>query len=66
MNRRARLQRRPSNAWPTRPTLSERESLHVLALLENPPVAAERLVRVAKAGFVLPNAADAEALKRGT
>jgi len=35
-------------------TLSERDSLHVLALLENPPAAPDRLVRAAKAGFTLP------------
>jgi uncharacterized protein (DUF1778 family) len=35
-------------------TLSERDSLRVLALLENPPVAPDRLVRAAKAGFTLP------------
>lgn len=35
-------------------TLSERDSLRVLALLENPPAAPERLVRAAKAGFRLP------------
>jgi uncharacterized protein (DUF1778 family) len=35
-------------------TLSERDSLRVLDLLENPPAAPERLVRVAKAGFTLP------------
>jgi uncharacterized protein (DUF1778 family) len=34
--------------------LSERDSLRVLALLENPPAAPDRLVRVAKAGFTLP------------
>lgn len=34
--------------------LSERNSLRVLALLENPPPASERLVRAAKAGFRLP------------
>ena len=34
--------------------LSERDSLRVLALLENPPAANDRLVRVAKAGFMLP------------
>jgi uncharacterized protein (DUF1778 family) len=34
--------------------LSERDSLRVLALLENPPAAPDRLVRVAKAGFILP------------
>ena len=33
--------------------LSERDSLRVLALLENPPPAPERLVRAAKAGFTL-------------
>ncbi len=33
--------------------LSERDSLRVLALLENPPAAPARLVRVAKAGFAL-------------
>lgn len=35
-------------------TLSERDSLRVLALLEHPPEAPERLIRAAKAGFVLP------------
>ena len=35
-------------------TLSERDSLHVLALLENPPAAPDRLVRAAKVGFKLP------------
>lgn len=34
--------------------LSERDSLRVLALLENPPAAPERLVCAAKAGFRLP------------
>jgi len=34
--------------------LSERDSLRVLALLENPPAASDRLVRAAKAGFTLP------------
>jgi uncharacterized protein (DUF1778 family) len=34
--------------------LSERDSLRVLSLLENPPPAPERLVRAAKAGFILP------------
>jgi uncharacterized protein (DUF1778 family) len=34
--------------------LSERDSLRVLALLENPPEAPDRLVRAAKAGFTLP------------
>ena len=40
--------------------LSERDASHVLALLENPPAAPDRLVRAAKAGFVLPisNATD--------
>lgn len=33
--------------------LSERDSLRVLDLLENPPAAPARLVRVAKAGFML-------------
>jgi|UniRef100_Q07RJ5 uncharacterized protein (DUF1778 family) len=37
-----------------RMTLSERDSLRVLALLENPPAASDRLVRAAKAGFRLP------------
>jgi uncharacterized protein (DUF1778 family) len=32
-------------------TLSERDSLRVLELLENPPPAPARLVRAAKAGF---------------
>ena len=35
-------------------TLSERDSLRVLALLENPPAAPDRLVRAWKAGFTLP------------
>jgi uncharacterized protein (DUF1778 family) len=35
-------------------TLSERDSLRVLELLENPPAAPDRLVRAAKAGFILP------------
>jgi len=35
-------------------TLSERDSLRVLDLLENPPAASDRLVRAAKAGFTLP------------
>jgi uncharacterized protein (DUF1778 family) len=34
--------------------LSERDSLRVLDLLENPPAAPDRLVRAAKAGFSLP------------
>ena len=34
--------------------LSERDSLRVLELLENPPPAPKRLVRAAKAGFTLP------------
>ena len=34
--------------------LSERDSLRVLALLENPPAAPDRLTRAAKAGFRLP------------
>jgi len=34
--------------------LSGRDSLRVLALLEAPPPAPDRLVRVAKAGFTLP------------
>jgi uncharacterized protein (DUF1778 family) len=33
--------------------LSERDSLRVLALLEDPPPAPDRLVRAAKAGFTL-------------
>jgi uncharacterized protein (DUF1778 family) len=33
--------------------LSERDSLRVLELLENPPVATARLVRAAKAGCTL-------------
>jgi uncharacterized protein (DUF1778 family) len=37
-----------------RVALSERDSLRVLDLLENPPVAPARLVRAAKAGFTLP------------
>lgn len=35
-------------------TLSERDSHRVLALLERPPAAPDRLVRAAKAGFRLP------------
>ena len=34
--------------------LSERDSLRILELLENPPSAPARLVRAAKAGFTLP------------
>jgi uncharacterized protein (DUF1778 family) len=34
--------------------LTERDSLRVLELLENPPKAPSRLVRAAKAGFTLP------------
>jgi uncharacterized protein (DUF1778 family) len=34
--------------------LSERDSLRVLELLENPPPAPERLVRAARTGFTLP------------
>jgi uncharacterized protein (DUF1778 family) len=34
--------------------LSERDSLRVLELLENPPAAPDRLVRAARAGFALP------------
>jgi uncharacterized protein (DUF1778 family) len=34
--------------------LTERDSLRVLALLEDPPEAPDRLVRAAKAGFTLP------------
>jgi uncharacterized protein (DUF1778 family) len=37
-----------------RVTLSERDSLRVLALLEKPPAPPERLVRAAKAGLDLP------------
>ena len=35
-------------------TLSERDCLRVLALLENPAAAPDRLVRAAKAGLTLP------------
>jgi uncharacterized protein (DUF1778 family) len=35
-------------------TLSERDSLRLLDLLENPPAAPARLLRAAKAGFTLP------------
>jgi len=35
-------------------TLSERDSLRVLALLENPPAPTDRLLRAAAAGFTLP------------
>ena len=38
----------------TKINLSERDSLHVLELLENPPAPNERLLRAAKAGFKLP------------
>ena len=48
----------------SRTTLSERDSLRVLALLENPPAANERIVRVAKAGFVLPATPIIDAPKR--
>jgi uncharacterized protein (DUF1778 family) len=34
--------------------LSGRDSLRVLALLENPPAAPDRLLRAAKSGFTLP------------
>jgi len=34
--------------------LSEHDSLRVLALLESPPAAPDRLVRAAKSGFRLP------------
>jgi uncharacterized protein (DUF1778 family) len=34
--------------------LSERDSLRMLDLLENPPGAPNRLIRAAKAGFTLP------------
>src|SRR5271154_2482921 len=37
-------------------TLSERDSLRILALPENPPAAPDRLVRAARAGFTLPTA----------
>jgi uncharacterized protein (DUF1778 family) len=37
-----------------RMTLSERDSLRVLDLLEHPPAAPDRLVRIAKAGKILP------------
>jgi len=37
-----------------RVNLSERDSLRVLALLENPPAAPDRLVHIAKAGHTLP------------
>jgi uncharacterized protein (DUF1778 family) len=43
--------------------LSERDSLRVLALLENPPPANTRLVRAAKAGFVLAPASTPDAPK---
>jgi uncharacterized protein (DUF1778 family) len=42
------------NAEAERLTLSERDSLRVLALLKNPPAANDRLVRAARAGFTLP------------
>jgi uncharacterized protein (DUF1778 family) len=34
--------------------LSERDSLRILDLLENPPAAPNRLIKAAKAGFTLP------------
>ncbi len=46
----------------TRATLSGRDFLRILSLLENPPAANDRLVRAAKAGFVLPLAKAAEAI----
>ena len=49
----------------SRTTLSERDSLRVLALLESRPAANDRLMRVAKAGFALPLATAADAIKRG-
>jgi len=44
--------------------LSECDSLRVLALLENPPAANDRLARVAKAGFLLPTPPTTDAPKR--
>jgi hypothetical protein len=44
--------------------LSQRDSLRFLALLENPPAANDRLVRVAKAGFTLPPAPTTDTSKR--
>jgi uncharacterized protein (DUF1778 family) len=51
----ARLEAEADIAEAGRLTLSERDSLRVLALLENPPAAPDRLVRAAKAGFTLPS-----------
>ncbi len=42
--------------------LSKRDTRRVLALLANPPAANARLVRAAKAGFVLPRAKSADAI----
>ena len=54
-NSRVELPLRPDDrATLTRAALSERDSLRVLALLENPPAANDRLVRAARAGFTLP------------
>jgi uncharacterized protein (DUF1778 family) len=44
----------PEVAAAERLTLSERDSLRVLALLEHPPAAPDRLVQVAEVGFTLP------------
>jgi hypothetical protein len=58
-----RPEMRPRPERLTAHTLSERDTLCVLALLENPPAADDRLVRAARAGFVLPRAG---AIKRGS
>jgi uncharacterized protein (DUF1778 family) len=50
----ALLQAKADIAEARRVTLSERDSLRVLALLENPPGAPDRLVRAAMVGFTLP------------
>jgi hypothetical protein len=55
----------PTESDSARRTLSESDTRRVFALLKNPPAANDRLVRAARAGFVLPLAADADALKRG-
>ena len=45
------------------PALSERDTRRVHTLLANPPAANDRLVRAAKAGFVLTPAKAADAIK---
>jgi hypothetical protein len=52
--------RLPAEGDMGRRTLSERDTRRVFALLKNPPAANDRLVRAARAGFVLPLAVAAE------